>query len=41
MLAQETCMYSAAINELHVVQISGMWGTRSLFNTYCSSSYIK
>jgi len=40
-LAQDTCMYNAAINELYLVQITGLWGTWSLFNTYCSSSYIK
>ena len=40
------CMYrqslcNAAISELYLVQISGLWGTWSLLNTHCTSSCFK
>jgi len=32
---------NADVNELYLVQISGLWGSSSLLHTHCSSSYIK
>jgi hypothetical protein len=32
---------NADVNELYLVQISGLWGSSSLLQTNCSSSYIK
>ena len=34
-------MYNAVINELYLVQISGLWVSSLLLNTHCSSIYIK
>ena len=31
----KTNLNNADINELYLVQITGLWGTWSLFNTYC------
>jgi len=32
---------NADVNEMYLVQISGLWGSSSLLQTHCSSSYIK
>jgi hypothetical protein len=32
---------NADVNELYLVQISGLWGSSSLLHTHCFSSYIK
>jgi len=34
-------MNNVDVNELYLVQISGLWGTWSLLNTHRSSSYIE